>query len=88
MASAESAAIVRSIIGMAHNLGLAVVAEGVETQDQADFLLGLTCEEAQGFLYAKPLAAEELARLLAAARLGDPETRVAPRRERSRRRAQ
>ena len=55
---AEDAAIVRSLISMAHNLGLGVIAEGVETAGQAAFLLKEQCEEAQGYLYAKPLAAE------------------------------
>jgi EAL domain-containing protein (putative c-di-GMP-specific phosphodiesterase class I) len=56
---AGDAAIVRSLIAMAHNLGLEVVAEGVETTAQAAFLLGQQCEEAQGYLYSKPLPAAE-----------------------------
>ena len=55
----QAAAIVRSLIAMAHNLDLEVIAEGVETTAQAAFLLAERCEEAQGFLYAKPLPALE-----------------------------
>jgi EAL domain-containing protein (putative c-di-GMP-specific phosphodiesterase class I) len=57
--NAEDAAIVRSLIAMAHNLGLAVIAEGVETELQATVLLNERCEEAQGFLFAKPLPAAD-----------------------------
>lgn len=67
--SAEDATIVRSLIVMAHNVGLAVTAEGVETQAQAAFLLAEKCEEAQGFLYAKPLPAAEFQRYLHISRL-------------------
>ncbi len=56
---AEDTAIVRSLIVMAHNLGLAVIAEGVETAVQASFLRAEKCEELQGYFYAKPLAAGE-----------------------------
>ena len=56
---AGDAAIVRSLIAMAHNLGLQVIAEGVETDAQAAFLLNERCEEAQGYLYAKPLPAAD-----------------------------
>ena len=55
----EDTAIVRSIIVMAHNLGLQVIAEGVETAAQAAFLRAEKCEELQGYFYAKPLAASD-----------------------------
>jgi EAL domain-containing protein (putative c-di-GMP-specific phosphodiesterase class I) len=57
--SSTDSAIVRSIIIMAHNLGLEVIAEGVETPTQASLLKNRKCNEVQGFLYAKPLPAAE-----------------------------
>jgi diguanylate cyclase (GGDEF)-like protein/PAS domain S-box-containing protein len=51
----EDTAIVRSIVAMAHNLGLEVIAEGVETEVQAAFLRKEKCEELQGYLYGKPM---------------------------------
>lgn len=51
----ENLVIVRTIVSLAHNLGLDVVAEGIETERQRDFLAELTCECGQGFLFSKPL---------------------------------
>jgi diguanylate cyclase (GGDEF)-like protein/PAS domain S-box-containing protein len=62
----NDATIVRSLIAMAHNLGLKVIAEGVETEAQAAFLLKEGCEKAQGFLYSKPLPEAEFERYLQA----------------------
>lgn len=53
--------IVRSTIAMAHELGLLVVAEGVETKDQLEMLRAYGCDRAQGFYIAKPLAESEFA---------------------------
>lgn len=55
----QATAVVRSMIVMAHNLGFDVVAEGVETPDQAAFLHAKRCDEVQGYLYSKPLPAED-----------------------------
>jgi len=52
--------IIKAIIVMAHSLGIKVVAEGVETQQQADFLKEQNCDEAQGFFYSHPLTSEEM----------------------------
>jgi diguanylate cyclase (GGDEF)-like protein/PAS domain S-box-containing protein len=56
--------ILRSIIMLAHDLGMDVVAEGVEAEDDAVDLLGLGCEYAQGFLYGHPMAAADASALL------------------------
>ena len=56
--------ILGSIIDMAKRLAIDVICEGVETQDQADFLLKLGCTNAQGFLYSKPLPKLEFEALL------------------------
>jgi diguanylate cyclase (GGDEF)-like protein len=64
-ASDPDRTIVRSTIEMAHSLGLAVVAEGVETPDQQAWLCTLGCDYAQGYLYARPLPAAQLEASLA-----------------------
>jgi EAL domain-containing protein (putative c-di-GMP-specific phosphodiesterase class I) len=60
----QDTAVLRSIILMAHNLGLQVIAEGIETAIQAAFLQAEKCDEVQGFLYAKPLPAAEFEEFL------------------------
>jgi diguanylate cyclase (GGDEF)-like protein len=59
--SADAMAVVDAVVSLAHALGLRVVAEGVETEGQRDLLLGLRCDELQGFLIAKPMAPKSLA---------------------------
>ena len=60
----EDRAIVSAIISMARSLGLATIAEGVETPGQRDFLRAQGCDEAQGYLYSPPLTPEAFAALL------------------------
>jgi diguanylate cyclase len=60
----DNAVIVRSIIDLGHNLSLKVTAEGVETQEAKDMLVGFKCDEAQGYYYSHPIPAREIIRLL------------------------
>lgn len=54
--------LVRSMISLSHDLGYRVVAEGVETRKARDILAGIHCDEAQGYLFAKPLKPREFER--------------------------
>ena len=60
----KSDAIVVSIIDLAHRMGMKVVAEGIENQQQSDFLRAHGCDYLQGFYYYKPMSAEEFSNLL------------------------
>jgi diguanylate cyclase (GGDEF)-like protein/PAS domain S-box-containing protein len=60
------AAIAQAIISMAHSLKLGVIAEGVETLPQLEYLRRLRCDEIQGFYFSRPLPGTELGRLIAA----------------------
>ena len=62
--NAEDAAIVMTIISLAHNLNLKVIAEGVELEEQLKFLQLLRCDEWQGYLYSKPVSSEKFRELL------------------------
>lgn len=59
MTDSKDAAITRTIIHLGHSLGLEVIAEGVETKEQVDFLLDIQCEKAQGFYFSRPIPAIE-----------------------------
>lgn len=65
----EDAAIVSAIISLAHNLRLRVIAEGVETVEQQEFLCSRGCDEMQGYFFSEPLLADEATKLLAARKL-------------------
>jgi EAL domain-containing protein (putative c-di-GMP-specific phosphodiesterase class I) len=64
----DETTIVRAIISLGQSLDLRVIAEGVETRDQLDFLQAHGCEEAQGYLFSPPVPAEQFAKLLEANR--------------------
>jgi len=61
----DDAVITRAIINLAHNLGLHVIAEGVETPGQLDFLKGQGCDLIQGYLISRPVPPADLEKSLA-----------------------
>ena len=70
--SPSDAVIVRSTIDLAHNLGVTVVAEGVEDYVALDLLIEYGCESAQGYLFTRPRAADDLAAWLTESPFGAP----------------
>jgi len=69
MENEENLAIVRTIVALAQNLGMDVVAEGVETEDQLRLLRKLECENGQGFLFSTPLGGVQLDEFIASCNL-------------------
>jgi EAL domain-containing protein (putative c-di-GMP-specific phosphodiesterase class I) len=61
---AEDTAIVQMTISLAHTLGMKIVAEGVESEEQAQQLREMGCDMGQGFYFAEPLPPEDVARFL------------------------
>lgn len=57
-------AIIKSIVNLAHGLGIKIVCEGVETAEQVEFLTNIGCDIAQGYYYAKPMPMNEFEKLL------------------------
>jgi len=56
----DDSVIIATIIGMGHALGLSVVAEGVETQEQVQYLYGIGCDLVQGYYFSKPVTADQI----------------------------
>jgi EAL domain-containing protein (putative c-di-GMP-specific phosphodiesterase class I) len=67
--AAGSAAVVKATIGLARELGIDVIAEGVETAEQLRLIRSWRCDEVQGYFFAKPLSPDELVPLLQAGRI-------------------
>jgi EAL domain-containing protein (putative c-di-GMP-specific phosphodiesterase class I) len=57
--------IVRTIVALGHSLGLKVIAEGVESLEQMSYLRALNCQYGQGYLFSKPVTAQEIVPLMA-----------------------
>jgi EAL domain-containing protein (putative c-di-GMP-specific phosphodiesterase class I) len=66
MRGGQNAEIVRAILTLGRNLGLEVIAEGVETGEQDALLVEMGCPQAQGFLFSRPIPADEAGRLISA----------------------
>jgi EAL domain-containing protein (putative c-di-GMP-specific phosphodiesterase class I) len=61
----NAATVVRTIVAMSHNLGIKVVAEGIETMEHLKFLVRRHCDEAQGYYFSRPVAASGFAEAVA-----------------------
>lgn len=73
--SANTRTLVHAIVGLAHNMGLEVVAEGVETETQLEYLLQIGCDKAQGHLFGSALAVEEVEQWLMRESVGVSKTK-------------
>jgi diguanylate cyclase (GGDEF)-like protein len=74
--SAQSNSIVQAIVTMAHAVGVTVVAEGVETHAQQDFLIGIGCDHLQGYLLSPPLSALRMVEIIASNRQGPADSGI------------
>jgi EAL domain-containing protein (putative c-di-GMP-specific phosphodiesterase class I) len=73
----RNAAVVRAAIRLAQELGIDVIAEGVETEAQAEFLIGAGCQQAQGFYYSRPVDVARATELLRQGRIVPAEASTA-----------
>ncbi|PWC34566.1 diguanylate cyclase [Azospirillum sp. TSO35-2] len=69
---ASDASVPRAIVGLGRSLGLSVIAEGVETQEQLSLLRDLSCESYQGFLFSRPIPADEIERMMGGVEVVEP----------------
>jgi EAL domain-containing protein (putative c-di-GMP-specific phosphodiesterase class I) len=76
--SANDTAIVEAMLAIARSLDLRVIAEGIETEEQHEFLLRAGCLEGQGFLYSRALPPAEIERLLSARPQQAPRLKLVP----------
>ena len=76
--SAEDAAIVKLVIDLGYNLGLQVIAEGVEDRETLDLLASLGCDQAQGYFISRPIPADDLATWATSTRSPSPPLRGPP----------
>ncbi len=72
----KAAVIVKGLISIAHNLGISVIAEGVERHDQLRLLAAENCDHVQGFLTGRPVAPEQMSRLLRSVNVHEQNPRV------------
>jgi EAL domain-containing protein (putative c-di-GMP-specific phosphodiesterase class I) len=66
---AQETRITDAIMALSRTLGVRLIAEGIESREQLEYLRAAQCEEGQGYLFSRPLAADELTSLLAAGRV-------------------
>ena len=69
----NNAALARTVVALAENLGIEVIAEGIETAEQRDFLIGTGCCAFQGFFFCRPLPLDGFEKYLNAARAIEPD---------------
>jgi diguanylate cyclase (GGDEF)-like protein/PAS domain S-box-containing protein len=72
----QSAAIIRAVIGLGHGLGMSIVAEGVETQEQLSFLAETGCDAVQGYLIGRPAPIDQYGKLVGRADLMEPARQI------------